>query len=114
MCFGELRAGLSAARARKIEIKKNARRVPAGERPEDQRREKSESSRPVPVSADRQALSDDAQDFSALCDTKKNRTRNESDQDAQTTRFELLVKIANAPPDALNPSAMLIFLSVHK
>ena len=69
--------------------------------------------RPIPLSADGHALTDSAQDFGALSDTKKHGTGNENDQKAETTRFELVVKIANPPPDALNPGAASILFVIH-
>jgi len=49
-----------------------------------------------------------------LGDGKKHGTGNESDQEAKTNGFELVVKIANAPPGALNAGAVLIRFSIHK
>ena len=112
MFFGGLRAGLRAARARENEIEEDACSIPAAYCPQDQRHEKSENSRPVPLSTSH-AFAHRAQDFSALCDAKKDRTGNESDQKTKTARLKFVVEIANAPPTALNPGAVILF-SVHK
>jgi hypothetical protein len=49
-----------------------------------------------------------------LCYTNENRKGDQRDEDAEPTGFESVVKIANAPPDALKPGAALIPFSIHK
>jgi hypothetical protein len=59
------------------------------------------------------AFPDRAQDFRALSDAKKDWPRDKRDDKAEATRFELTVKTANDPPDALKPVAALISFSIY-
>ncbi len=84
VCLSKFRARDSTLR-RKVEVKENARSVPASDRPKNQRRKENEDAYPFPLPAGGRAFTERPQYFSTLSNTKKYGTGNHGDQKTETT-----------------------------
>jgi hypothetical protein len=113
MSFRTFGAGTGAAALREVEIKKDPRSIPTANRPKDQGGKEAGGTQRVRLSRIRSAFADSAQDFSSLGDQKKDRTGNESDQKAETTRLKLMVEVGDLPPNVLNRIAALFLFVFH-
>ena len=105
ICFRPFRTRARRWRILKIKIKQDPTGVPTAHGPQHQGYKEKHHPKLVPLAAASQPFAYRAQNLDALRDAGKHKKTDDRDNNAEAARFQLVIKVADFPPQPLKPSA---------